>query len=248
MLAMGGAVYDKMNYAVEMIDNPKQLALLQNETDLAIQGKRSARTTYARLGIGNWTNLPGTLKEVKELSSIVQGGDTLIGDKVTENRIKQYSREGKLAEYQVLHFATHGLIVPQVPELSALVLSQFKEEQEGEDGYLRMGEISELDLAADFVNLSACETGLGKIYGGEGVVGLTQSFIIAGANGLAVSLWQVADKSTSTFMAELYKKVQNSGMGYDQALNEVKREFINGDHGSKWQSPFYWSPFVYYGK
>ncbi len=248
MLAMGGAVYDKLHYQSDAITNSKQLAFLQNETDQTIAAKRSARGSYVRLGMGNWSNLPGTLEEVNQLSSIVKGGDTLIGDKVTENRIKQYSREGRLAEYQVLHFATHGLVVPQVPELSALVLSQFKEEQEGEDGYLRMGEIAELNLAADFVNLSACETGLGRIYGGEGVVGLTQSFLIAGANGLAVSLWQVADKSTSTFMAELYKKVQNSGMGYVQALSEVKREFINGDHGRKWQSPYYWSPFVYYGK
>jgi len=56
-----------------------------------------------------------------------------------------------------------------------------------------MKEISDLDIKADFFNLSACETGLGKIYGGEGMVGLTQSFLIAGANGLSVSLWQVAD-------------------------------------------------------
>ena len=248
MLAMGGAVYDKLHYQNEMIDNSRQLAALQNETDQAIAAKRSARSSYTRLGMGNWSNLPGTLVEVNQLSSIIKGGDTLIGDKVTESRIKQYSREGKLAEYQVLHFATHGLVVPQMPELSALVLSQLKEKQEDEDGYLRMGEIAELNLAADFVNLSACETGLGKIYGGEGVVGLTQSFLIAGANGLAVSLWQVADNSTTTFMTELYTKVQNSGMGYDQALTEVKREFINGDHGKQWQSPYYWSPFVYYGK
>ena len=111
-----------------------------------------------------------------------------------------------------------------------------------------MGEIARLDIKADFVNLSACETGLGKIYGGEGVVGLTQSFLIAGANGLSVSLWQVADQSTSKFMTELYKKNHEQGMGYSQAITEVKRSFINGDYGKKWQAPYYWSPFIYYGK
>lgn len=162
-------------------------------------------------------------------------------------KIKQYSIDGELAKYKVLHFATHGLVIPEIPELSALVLSQFPEENQGEDGYLRMGEVAELKLSADFVNLSACDTGLGRIYGGEGVVGLTQAFLIAGANGLSVSLWQVADTSTSEFMTELYRKVQDTGMDYNNALTEVKRAFINGDYGSLWQSPYYWSPFVYYG-
>ena len=101
--------------------------------------------------------------------------------------------------YKVIHFATHGMVVPEVPELSALVLSQNKTDST-EDNYLRADEISQLKLNADFVALSACETGLGKNYKGDGVVGLTQSFMIAGANSLAVSLWQVADESTSIFM------------------------------------------------
>ena len=150
--------------------------------------------------------------------------------------------------YKVLHFATHGLVVPAVPELSAVVLSQFKKEQGVEDGYLRMGEIAELDIQADFVNLSACETGLGKIYGGEGVVGLTQSFLIAGANGLSVSLWQVADVSTSRFMVAMYESVQKKSMGYADAITEVKRRFIRGDFGDKYRFPYYWAPFVYYGR
>jgi len=110
-----------------------------------------------------------------------------------------------------------------------------------------MGEIVELDLAADFVNLSACETGLGKVYNGEGIVGLTQSYLIAGANSVAVSLWQVADRSTATFMTELYSKVQNSGLAYSEALAEVKRRFIRGEFGEAWRSPYFWSPFIYYG-
>ena len=245
---MGGAVYEPITAAITPIDNARQLTALQQETDRVGQEKRSARSAYTRLGFGNWSNLPGTLKEVNELSAIVKNSDTLTGDKVTENRVKQYSKDGKLADYKIIHFATHGMVVPEIPELSAIVLSQFKSEKEGEDGYLRMGEIARLNLAADFVNLSACETGLGRIYGGEGVVGLTQSFLIAGANGLSVSLWQVADDSTAKFMTELYTKTETTGMGYNQAITEVKRGFINGDYGEQWKSPFYWSPFVYYGK
>jgi len=247
LLAMGGAIYEPIKATGAPIDNARQLALLQQETDKITEEKRSARSAYGQLGFGNWSNLPGTLEEVNELSAIIKDGDTLIGDNVSENRIKQYSKSGRLAHYKVLHFATHGLVVPEIPELSAIVLSQFKNEKEGEDGYLRMGEIAELDLAADFVNLSSCETGLGKIVGGEGIVGLTQSFLIAGANGLSVSLWQVADASTAKFMTELYNKVKKTSIGYREALTEVKRGFINGDYGEQWRSPYYWSPFVYYG-
>ena len=111
-----------------------------------------------------------------------------------------------------------------------------------------MGEIAKLKIRADFVNLSACETGLGKIYNGEGVVGLTQSFFIAGANGLSVSLWQVADESTALFMSEMYKLVKEKGIGYSDSMTEIKRRFIRGDYGDKYKPPFYWAPFVYYGK
>jgi len=148
-----------------------------------------------------------------------------------------------LKRYRVIHFATHGLVVPEAPELSALVLSQMSTGA-GHDGYLRMEEIAALDIEAEFVNLSACETGIGKIYRGEGVVGLTQSFLVGGANGLSVSLWQVADESTMEFMVGLYALAHHTDLTYDQALTEMKRRFIKG----RYAAPFYWAPFVYYGK
>lgn len=249
LLALGGAIYaKKSNDNIELIKNSTQLDLLKHETERAVDEKRSVRNAYISLNKYSWPDLPGTLEEVKAISNIIKNSDILVGKEVTENQIKKYSNEGKLAYYKVLHFATHGLVVPEIPELSALVLSQFKTEQDGEDGFLRMGEIAQLDINADFVNLSACETGLGRIYGGEGVVGLTQSFLIAGANGLSVSLWQVADDSTALFMSELYKKVELQKISYMQAIAETKRGFINGAYGEKWKAPYYWAPFVYYGK
>lgn len=111
-----------------------------------------------------------------------------------------------------------------------------------------MQEIAELNINADFVNLSACETGRGKVYGGEGVVGLTQSFLIAGANGLSVSLWKVSDASTSQFMVALYKLVEQNEIANDDAMMEIKRQFLRGDFGESYTAPYYWAPFVYYGK
>jgi len=95
------------------------------------------------------------------------------------------------------------------------------------------------------VDLSACETGLGKVYQGEGVVGLTQAFLVAGARSMAVSLWQVADESTREFMVGVYRLVQEGGMPYARAMTEMRRQFIRS---GRWREPFFWAAFVYYGR
>jgi CHAT domain-containing protein len=266
LLAFGGAVYDEITYDTDMIENTTQLDFLKKNITLAMADTRAVDKAYASLGIAQMSNLPGTLAEVKALASIVPDTEILTGGKVSEDEVKSLSDSGKLAEYKVIHFATHGVVVPEFPELSALVLSQFKDKSGKEDGFLRMGEIAKLKLNADFVNLSACETGLGKIYGGEGVVGLTQSFLIAGANGLSVSLWQVDDQSTMMFMVGVYQLVNEKGMSYSQAINKMKRAFIKGQVSmdtfqpsrgitikpvgeakpGNLSHPYYWGPFVYY--
>ncbi|MRR09407.1 CHAT domain-containing protein, partial [bacterium] len=194
-------------------------------------------------------NLPGTLVEVRMIRDVVDRTDVFTGDEVEESRIKQLSAGGELRKYRVVHFATHGQVDLARPELSAVVLSQYDPPRNGEDGYLRVPEVAGLDLNADLVNLSACETGLGKIYGGEGVVGLTQAFLLAGANGLSVSLWQVADESTMRFMVGLYRLVRETGMPYPAALAAIRRKFISGEIGDgAYQNPYFWAPFVYYGQ
>ena len=223
---------------------------------------------YSSLGFGSWNNLPSTLTEVKALTRIIPDAQVYTGYKVSESHIKKLSKNGKMKQYKVIHFATHGIVVPEIPELSALVLSQFKKEKEGEDGYLNMREIAGLDIQADFINLSACETGLGRIYRGEGLAGLTQSFLIAGANAVSVSLWQVSDEPTMEFMTGMYRLVREGGMSYDRAITEMKRRFIRGIQesavseesrglrpktvkkklGGRHSNPFFWAPFVYYGK
>jgi CHAT domain-containing protein len=266
MLALGGAVYDEINYGAEMVTNSKELDFIKKKTFLAMANERSVGGAYASLGVESLSNLPGTLDEINAIRKIVTNSETISGKEVTEARVKSMSDSGELSQYKVLHFATHGMTVPAFPELSAIVLSQFKEGQGSEDGYLRMGEIAKLKLNADFVNLSACETGLGKIYGGEGIVGLTQSFLLAGAKGISASLWNVSDRSTAVFMVGVYQLVEQKGMSYSRAINEMKRIFIKGQASmdsersrgiqvigvgetrpKKLSHPYYWGPFVYYG-
>ena len=270
LLAFGGAVYDEISYETDIVKSEKHLEYLTNKTLLSLNRGQNVRNAYTSLGLAEWDNLPGTLAEVQAIQYMIEGSEIYTGESVNESTVKSLSKKGGLREYKVLHFATHGLVVPEIPELSAIVLSLSKNEYNNEDGYLTMKEIVELDINADFVNLSACETGLGKIYGGEGVVGLTQSFLIAGANGLSVSLWQVSDESTMKFMIGVYKLVQEKGLSYDKAITEMKRAFISGairtdkydikrgfklletdseiKKPNKYSSPFYWAPFVYYGK
>ena len=243
LIGFGGAVYEDKGESVI-----SDIGLLRDTFLTALKRGKSSRNIYKKMGYSNWENLPATLKEVKQIGHIVKGSVIYKGEHVSENFVKILSKTGELKKYKVIHFATHGLAVPEVPELSAIVLSLFKKERRGEDGYLRMPEIIQLKTRADFVNLSACETGLGKIYAGEGVVGLVQSFLIAGANGLSVSLWQVADVSTMKFMIGLYSLVQKRKIGYNEAVRSMKLKFIHGFEKGKYKDPFYWAPFVYYGK
>ena len=268
LLAFGGAVYDEITYDTDMIENTAQLDALKKNFTLAMADTWAVDKAYSSLGIAQMSNLPSTLTEVKAIASIVPDTEILTGRKVSEDEVKSLSDSGKLAGYKVIHFATHGMVVPEFPELSALVLSQFKDKSGREDGFLRMGEIAKLKLKADFLNLSACQTGLGKIYDGEGVVGLTQSFLVAGANGLSVSLWRVDDQSTMMFMVGVYQLVNERGMSYSQAINKMKRTFIKSQVSmdtfqpsrgititpvgeakpGNLSHPYYWAPFVYYGK
>jgi len=270
MLAFGGAIYNPVLSDQNIIETDIQLSALTINTleSLSQNDTRSTSEALAKLGYGSWSNLPGTKREVEAINKIVANSEILLGADVNEADIKEMSANGELSKYKILHFATHGLTVPDFPELSSIVLSQFDNEEKIEDGYLRMEEISKLKLKAEFVNLSACQTGLGRLYAGEGVVGLTYAFLLAGANGLSVSLWNVEDESTAKFMTGLYKLVEEKGITFSQGISEMKRSFIRGqvsmdtfdpdksaqiikdskNSPNKLSHPFYWAPFVYYGK
>ncbi len=207
------------------------------------QNKPRSQSIYDDLSINEWNNLPGTLEELENILKLYKNGKTLTGDEASESMIKSLSVTNNLKKYKILHFATHGFVLPEQPDLSAIVLSRNNKDEN--DGYLNINEITNLEIEADFINLSACETGLGKIYGGEGVVGLSQAFLIAGANNLSVSLWQVSDDSTRDFMTGFYELVINSNQSYYKAMATMKRKFINSD---VYNHPFYWAPFVFYGK
>jgi len=189
--------------------------------------------------------LPGTENEVKIIfkyfDDLAYKAKVELHSSVTE----QYIKSGILQDYKIIHFATHGFVNSQKPELSGIVLAQ--DSTGGEDGILYAGEIYNLKMNANLVVLSACETGLGEIKEGEGIIGLTRALLYAGTKNIIVSFWQVSDQSTSHFMIDFYKNMleNNKKTNYSENLRKTKLNMIRN---VKYAHPFYWSAFILIGK
>lgn len=180
--------------------------------------------------------LPATRKEVGAISGLYPDARVLLGREATEAAIKSLAPRARR-----LHFACHGLLDEKFPLNSALALSTPEELQEGRDnGLLQAWEIfEELRLDADLVTLSACDSGLGKEMGGEGLVGLVRAFQFAGARSVLASLWSVSDDSTADLMRRFYGHLRE-GRSKDEALRAAQVELIRSRGFSH---PFYWAAF-----
>jgi len=150
-----------------------------------------------------------------------------------------------LAKYRFLHFATHGILNTEHPELSGIVLSLVNEQGQPIDGFLRLHEIYNLDLPADLIVLSACQTGLGKEIRAEGLVGLTRGFMYAGAPRVVASLWKVDDASTAELMKRFYVGLLKDNLRPAAALRRAKVEMWKQ---KRWRAPFYWAAFELQGE
>ena len=182
--------------------------------------------------------LPGTRDEVRSIASLFQDShDLLLDQEASETGLR--SRD--LSKYRYLHLATHGIAEETSPELSRIYLNR----SDRDDGDLFSGEIYNLTLQADVVTLSACQTGLGKVSKGEGVIGLSRALRYAGARHVIVSYWSVSDESTARLMVDFYRNFRGwSRPDYQEALAMAKRSLIAS---KKFSHPFHWAPFVVLG-
>lgn len=151
----------------------------------------------------------------------------------------------ELSQYRFVHFATHGYLDSKRAEFSALVLSMVDEQGNPQDGFLRAHEIFNLNLPAELVVLSACQTGLGEEIKGEGLVGLTRGFMYAGARRVVVSLWNVNDRATAELMQHFYRGMLKEKLTPAASLRRAQAEMFRHP---QWRSPYYWSAFVLQGE
>ena len=151
----------------------------------------------------------------------------------------------QLAQYRIVHFATHGYVDYERPELSGLVLSLVDRNGQPQEGYFRLHDIYNLKLSADLVVLSACNTGLGKEIKGEGLIGLTRGFMYAGAGGVAASLWKVDDDATAELMTRFYEGMFKKGLTPSAAMREAQLWMWQQ---KRWQAPYFWAAFIIQGR
>ena len=147
-------------------------------------------------------------------------------------------------QYATIHLATHGVLDNRDPLNSYLLLTKTDGDNEN-DGLLRAREIIDIHLDADLAVLSACETANGRISPGEGVIGISWAFFVAGARSVVVSQWRVNSASTSQLMKNFYRSLAKrkdlNGLNKSQALREASLDLLKD---RRYRHPFYWAGFV----
>jgi CHAT domain-containing protein/tetratricopeptide (TPR) repeat protein len=201
--------------------------------------------------------LPETAVELCEVAAKLGSGkdSVFLGAKATETAVKQLSREGRLADARVIHFATHGLVAGEVQALAepALVLTPPPDGADAknlteDDGLLTASEIAQLRLDADWVVLSACNTASGGALGAEALSGLARAFFYAGARALLVSHWEVESDSAVKLIVDAFDSIRRDPkIGRAEALRRAMLAMI--ENGEPYQAhPNYWAPFVVVGE
>jgi CHAT domain-containing protein len=224
--------------AVTSTGEAKQTASLDQE-----RIRRSAAEVRARGGRPNFPRLIFTRREANAIMEVIPAGKGV--EDLDFKATRKTAMNSELSQYRIVHFATHGLLDSEHPELSGLVLSLVDERGQPQNGFLNLQDIYNLNLPVDMVVLSACETALGKEIKGEGLMGLSRGFMYAGAVRVVASLWKVDDVATSELMKRFYAAMLKDNKRPAAALREAQIEIWQE---KRWVSPYYWAPFIMQGE
>lgn len=187
--------------------------------------------------------LPFTSKEAKAIYTVVPEAETKRAVGFDANLKTVLGSE--LRQYRIIHFATHGLLNNAHPELSGIVLSLIDKSGRSQDGFLSLNQIYNLDLPAELVVLSACQSALGKETRGEGLIGLTRGFMYAGVPRIVASLWRINDRAAAELMRHFYEAMFLRHLTPSAALRAAQ---IKMWQTGEWRSPYYWAAFVLEGE
>lgn len=234
-------VFDSSDERVRAVKRPAG-----NNTQVAAVLPREKRPPVAlsrdsRGALVPW--LPYSEKEAKAIEKVAPPGETMLalGFKASRSTMMSHA----LSQYRIVHLATHGVADPDHPELSEIILSLIDENGAEQDGRVRLYEIYNLNLPAELVVISACESGVGKQLKGEGLIALTRGFMYAGAARVVASLWKVDDSATAALMAEFYKEMFTNGRDEAAALRAAQ---LTISKQKRWRDPYFWAGFVLQGE
>jgi len=217
--------------------------VLAAPTPLELLTRSAADIGLSRNGELSLPRLHFSRKEADAILAVTPAG---LGKKAVDfDASRAMATSPELGQYRIVHFATHGLLDSAHPELSGLVFSMVDKRGRPQNGFLELQDIYNLNLPADLVVLSACETGLGKEISGEGLVGLTRGFMYAGASRVVASLWRVSDVGTAELMAAFYTSMEKDGLPPSAALRAAQIKLWKQ---KRWSNPYYWAAFQIQGE
>jgi CHAT domain-containing protein/predicted negative regulator of RcsB-dependent stress response len=224
---------------------PGAISQQESRGDISKQGdlQEQQLARSARESDVTFKRLPFTRQEADRILSLVPEAARMQAFDFAASRATATSPE--LSQYQIVHFATHGILNSLNPELSGVVLSLVDDKGTPQNGFLRLHDVFNLNLPAELVVLSACQTGLGQEVKGEGLVGLTRGFMYAGTPRVLVSLWSVDDEGTSELISRFYKKMLQEKLQPAAALRAAQIEMWQE---KRWQAPYYWAAFTLQGE
>jgi CHAT domain-containing protein len=217
--------------------------LLPGPSSAGLLTRSAADVGLGRNGRLDLPRLRFSRQEADSILAVTPGGQGLEAVDFRANRA--VAMDPALSQYRIVHFATHGLLNSEHPELSGLVFSLVDEHGKPQDGFLGLEDIYNLNLPADLVVLSSCETALGKEISGEGLVGLTRGFMYAGATRVVASLWKVSDAATARLMADFYRAMEHDGLRPAAALRSAQVQMLKQ---KRWESPYFWAAFQIQGE
>jgi CHAT domain-containing protein/tetratricopeptide (TPR) repeat protein len=218
-------------------------SLLDPLSSIGLLTRSAADVGLTRNGQLHLPRLRFSRREADEIMAVTPEGEGKEAVDFEASRATATSPE--LSQYRIVHFATHGLLDSAHPELSGLVFSMVDKNGRPQNGFLELQDIYNLNLPADLVVLSACETGLGKEISGEGLVGLTRGFMYAGASRVMASLWKVSDAGTAALMGNFYRAMETDGLPPAAALRAAQ---IKMWQTKRWRDPYYWAAFQLQGE